>query len=112
MREEWLPIVEGLIGSTILSLAVSGLVMHRTPRPRTETRSAAAIPTTKAGKLERLRTLGCDVPGSVAQTSGRTPEADINRRDLIEALSGASSGVNYGKLNMPNASILKAPAAR
>jgi holin-like protein len=49
LREEWLPIVAGLIGSTILSLAVTGLVMHWTTRPRTETRSAAAIPTIKPG---------------------------------------------------------------
>jgi holin-like protein len=29
LREEWLPIVGGLLGSTILSLAVTGFVMHR-----------------------------------------------------------------------------------
>jgi holin-like protein len=49
LREEWLPIVAALIGSTILSLAVTGLAMHWTMRPRTETRSAAAISTTKPG---------------------------------------------------------------
>jgi putative effector of murein hydrolase LrgA (UPF0299 family) len=49
LREQWLPIVAGLIGSTILSLAVTGLVMHWTTRPRTETRSAAAVSTTKPG---------------------------------------------------------------
>jgi holin-like protein len=49
LREEWLPIMAGLIGSTILSLAVTGLVMHWTTRSRTETRSAAAISTTKPG---------------------------------------------------------------
>jgi holin-like protein len=49
LREEWLPIVAGLIGSTILSLAVTGLVMHWTTRPRTETGSAAAISTTEPG---------------------------------------------------------------
>jgi holin-like protein len=47
LREEWLPIVAGLIGSTILSLAVTGLVMHWTTRPRTGTRSGAPISTTK-----------------------------------------------------------------
>ena len=28
LRQEWLPIVAGVIGSTILSVAVTGLVMH------------------------------------------------------------------------------------
>lgn len=49
LREEWLPIVAGLFGSTILSLAVTGLVMHWTTRPRSGTRPAAAISTTKPG---------------------------------------------------------------
>jgi holin-like protein len=30
LRQEWLPIAVGLIGSTVLSLAVTGLVMHWT----------------------------------------------------------------------------------
>jgi holin-like protein len=34
LRAEWLPILAGLVGSTILSLAVTGLVMHWTTRPR------------------------------------------------------------------------------
>ena len=35
LRQEWLPIAAGLIGSTVLSLAVTGLVMHWTaPRCR------------------------------------------------------------------------------
>ena len=29
LRQEWLPIVAALVGSTILGLAVTGLVMHR-----------------------------------------------------------------------------------
>jgi holin-like protein len=49
LREEWLPILAGLIGSTILSLAVTGLAMHWTMRPRTETQSAAATSTSKPG---------------------------------------------------------------
>ena len=32
LRREWLPIVAGVVGSTILSLAVTGLVMHWTLR--------------------------------------------------------------------------------
>jgi LrgA family len=58
LREEWLPIVAGLIGSTILSLAVTGLVMHWTTRPRTETRSAAAnwgIRLTKRNGLRKAK---------------------------------------------------------
>jgi len=53
LREEWLPIVAGLIGSTILSLAVTGLVMHWATRRSIETRSAAAIPNTKPGLQSR-----------------------------------------------------------
>jgi holin-like protein len=40
LRQEWLPIAAGLIGSTVLSLAVTGLVMHWTA-PRDEVRSPA-----------------------------------------------------------------------
>ena len=36
LRAEWLPIVAGLIGSTVLSLVVTGLVMHWTTKPRSE----------------------------------------------------------------------------
>jgi holin-like protein len=43
LQQEWLPIVAGLIGSTILSLAVTGLVMHWIARPRRETRSPVAL---------------------------------------------------------------------
>ena len=34
LRSEWLPIAAGLIGSTLLSLAVTGLVMHWSIRRR------------------------------------------------------------------------------
>jgi holin-like protein len=47
LRAQWLPIVAGLIGSTILSLAVTGLVTHWTMRSRDETRSSAALATAK-----------------------------------------------------------------
>ena len=32
LRREWLPIVGGLVGSTLLGLVVTGLVMHRLSR--------------------------------------------------------------------------------
>jgi holin-like protein len=44
LQAEWLPILVGLIGSTVLGLAVTGLVMHWTTRPRRQSGSAAAIP--------------------------------------------------------------------
>ena len=34
LRQEWLPIIAAVIGSTILSVAVTGLVMHWISRPR------------------------------------------------------------------------------
>ena len=34
LREQWLPIVVALLGSTVLSLAVTGAVMHLMSRPR------------------------------------------------------------------------------
>jgi holin-like protein len=34
LRQEWLPIVAALFGSTILGLIVTGLVMHWASRPR------------------------------------------------------------------------------
>jgi holin-like protein len=33
LREEWLPVIAALIGSTVLSVAVTGLVMHWVTRP-------------------------------------------------------------------------------
>lgn len=39
LRAEWLPILAGLIGSTVLSLAVTGLVMHWTSSPRSDPNS-------------------------------------------------------------------------
>jgi putative effector of murein hydrolase LrgA (UPF0299 family) len=47
LQEEWLPIAAALIGSTVLSLAVTALVMHWSTRPRAETRSPAAPATVK-----------------------------------------------------------------
>ncbi|HLG82218.1 MAG TPA: CidA/LrgA family protein [Bradyrhizobium sp.] len=43
LRAEWLPIVAGLIGSTVLSLAVTGLVMHWTTSPRREKQPRSEI---------------------------------------------------------------------
>ncbi|TPK67518.1 CidA/LrgA family protein [Mesorhizobium sp. B2-4-15] len=34
LRAEWLPILVGLVGSTILSVAITGFVMHWTSRTR------------------------------------------------------------------------------
>ncbi|HUN99414.1 MAG TPA: CidA/LrgA family protein [Bradyrhizobium sp.] len=46
LRQEWLPIVAALLGSTILGLLATGLVMHWTGRPRKVCTSAVsrAIP--------------------------------------------------------------------
>lgn len=41
VRQEWLPIAVGLIGSTVLSLVVTGLVMHRMARPRRKIHAAS-----------------------------------------------------------------------
>ncbi len=48
LEREWLPILAGLVGSTILSLAVTGLVMHWSTRPKKAPKSShepAAGPT-------------------------------------------------------------------
>jgi holin-like protein len=42
LRSEWLPIVAGLIGSTVLGLTVTGVVMHRISR--TEEPRGIALP--------------------------------------------------------------------
>ncbi len=44
LRAEWLPIVAGLIGSTVLSLAVTGLVMHWSARLRRKYRPPRISP--------------------------------------------------------------------
>lgn len=51
LRQEWLPIVAALFGSTILGLAVTGLVMHWASRPRKVAASAAlcAVPSHQGG---------------------------------------------------------------
>jgi holin-like protein len=43
LRAEWLPIAAGLIGSTLLSLAVTGLVMHWSIRRRAARRSPDTV---------------------------------------------------------------------
>lgn len=43
LRSEWLPIAAGLLGSTMLSLAVTGLVMHWVIRRRTARHSPEAV---------------------------------------------------------------------
>lgn len=43
LRSEWLPIAAGLIGSTLLSLAVTGLVMHWSIRRRAARRSSDTV---------------------------------------------------------------------
>ena len=52
LRAEWLPIVAGLIGSTVLSLVVTGLVMHWTSKPRSEV-------TPRAGAARHLNPALC-----------------------------------------------------
>lgn len=44
VRREWLPIAAGLIGSTVLSLALTGLVMHWMTRPCRKIRPASDAP--------------------------------------------------------------------
>jgi len=48
LREEWLPILAALLGSTVLSIAVTGAVMHWTMRSSGTSKSTAGT----------LRTLG------------------------------------------------------
>ncbi len=49
LRQEWLPILGGLLGSTLLSLAVTAFVMHRIVAPRP--RRAALPPANSKGVL-------------------------------------------------------------
>jgi holin-like protein len=45
LRQEWLPIAAGLIGSTIMSLLVTGLVMHHLVQKSEEgSKTAATLP--------------------------------------------------------------------
>jgi holin-like protein len=44
LRTEWLPIAAGLVGSTVLSLAVTGLVMHWMSRPPSTIQAASGVP--------------------------------------------------------------------
>ncbi len=41
LRQDWLPILAGVIGSTLLSLAVTGLVMHHVIRSRSASAHSA-----------------------------------------------------------------------
>ena len=43
LRAEWLPITAGLIGSTVLSLAVTGLVMHWASSPRSDVKPHSEV---------------------------------------------------------------------
>ncbi|MEJ0050705.1 MAG: CidA/LrgA family protein [Methylovirgula sp.] len=43
IRREWLPILGGVVGSTILSLAVTGLVLHHLLRRKAAPKRAAAL---------------------------------------------------------------------
>jgi putative effector of murein hydrolase LrgA (UPF0299 family) len=43
LRTQWLPIVAALIGSTVLSLIVTGLVMHRIGRSAGTPKTAQAV---------------------------------------------------------------------
>jgi holin-like protein len=42
LQKQWLPIVAALFGSTLLSIAVTGLVMHRVTRSSEQQEGAAA----------------------------------------------------------------------
>ena len=42
LRQQWLPILAALFGSTLLSIAVTGLVMHRVTRSSEQQQGAAA----------------------------------------------------------------------
>jgi putative effector of murein hydrolase LrgA (UPF0299 family) len=43
LRREWLPILAGLIGSTLLSIAVTGLIMHWAMLPRRAAKTPARL---------------------------------------------------------------------
>jgi holin-like protein len=45
LQQEWLPIIAGLLGSTILSVAVTGLVMHQVIRRSEKVPGPAATST-------------------------------------------------------------------
>jgi holin-like protein len=48
LENEWLPVTAALIGSTLLSLVATGLVMHWTLRSRSTVRSARGAPPGKS----------------------------------------------------------------
>ena len=43
LREQWLPILAGVVGSTVISVAVTGLVMHWTTRPAANGKTTPAL---------------------------------------------------------------------
>lgn len=45
IRQEWLPILGGVIGSTVLSLAVTGLVLHHLLRRKASPKQPAVLAT-------------------------------------------------------------------
>ena len=53
LRTEWLPIAAGLVGSTILSLAVTGLVMHWMMRSSRTIRAASDVPSDEPAATPR-----------------------------------------------------------
>jgi holin-like protein len=58
LRSQWLPIAAGLVGSTLLSLAVTGLVMHWSIRRRTARRLPDGVQGLE--RLDRRRTVAND----------------------------------------------------
>jgi holin-like protein len=44
LREEWLPILAALLGSTVLGIAVTGVVMHRAMLRSWATRTSTGLP--------------------------------------------------------------------
>ncbi len=50
LRQQWLPIIAAVLGSTILSIAVTGLVMHWLTRsPEQRGRAARSLPAPQGG---------------------------------------------------------------
>jgi len=60
LRSEWLPIAAGLIGSTLLSLAVTGLVMHWSIGRRAARRSSDTVQGLQRGGSSRTIANDCN----------------------------------------------------
>jgi holin-like protein len=71
LRAEWLPIAAGLIGSTVLSLIVTGLVMHWMSSPRSETKPRSATKR-HSGEQPRDDVLTALEPATVRVTQQRS----------------------------------------